>query len=1516
MFSQRNNPYCDLLSDTNILQKPQNMKKILGLDLGTNSIGWALIDQNFEEKQGDILGLGSRIIPMAQDAIDAFGDGITQSQTAERTRLRGVRRIKERHLLRRERLHRVLNLLGFLPTHYSNNIDFEKRLGKFLPETETKFAYNDDGNFIFKSSFNEMLADFERYQPELVNRKNKKGENAKIPYDWTIYYLRKKALSQKLENEELAWLLLHFNQKRGYYQLRGEENEEKNSKTEEFYSLKVTDVTADAPQKGKSEIWYNIILENGWIYRRASKTPLFDWKNKIRDFIVSTDVNEDGSVKTDKEGKEKRSFRSPKEDDWQLLKKKTENEIDKSRKTVGEYIYAALLQNPNIKIKGKLVRTIERKFYKQELEAILRKQVGLNPDLQNKSNYTLCIEHLYPHNINHQSTLATKDFIHLFIEDILFYQRPLRSQKSSISNCTLETRSYTHEGILKSEAIKCAPKSHPLYQEFRLWQWISNLRIYSRLNDNDITGTLLSSTDDYAMLYEFLSSKKEINQKALLAYLKKAKLKDTTHRWNYVEDKDYPCFETMTMIATRLQKVTNAPANFLTQQKTEELWHIIYSVTDKTEYEKALNSFSLKNNLDTTSFIDSFRKFPPFPSDYGAYSLKAIKKLLPLMRAGKYWNENQINANTRDRIEKILNAEVDASIQDRVREQTINRTHITHYQALPEWLAKYVVYNRHAERSDTGKWNSVADLDTFIRNFRQHSLRNPIVEQVLTETLRVVRDIWQHYGNGAPDFFTEIHLELGREMKNPADKRKQLTENITRNENTNLRIKALLAQMAADNTADNVRPYSPMQQDILKIYEEGVLNSNIEIPDDISKISKLAQPSSADMMRYKQWLEQKYRSPYTGDIIPLSKLFTPAYEIEHIIPQSRYFDDSFNNKIICESAVNKLKDQQTALEFIQNHPGQKVELGMGKTTKIFSVEEYTLFVQDHYGKNRTKRNNLLSVDVPEKMIERQLNDTRYVSKYVMQLLSNLVRQQNNDDGVNAKNIIACNGQITSKLKQDWGLDGVWNDLILPRFERLNAITNSTHFTTYSDRHQKMLPTVPLELQKGFQKKRIDHRHHALDALVIACATRSHINYLNNQNALDKRKSKEEKQNERYDLKLSLCHKKYNDNSKDNYNWVFKQPWSSFVLDTKNHLESVVVSFKQNLRIINKTVNYSERYVDGKKTLIKQDKGTNWAIRKPLHKDTVSGLVSLQKIKEVSISAAIDQPQNITDKTIRAYISKLIAEGYDKKKLTKHLKECNYQIGDINASRVLIRYIDNLNVASRTTLDTSFTPDRIRNTVTDTGIQKILLTHLQQHQDNPETAFTPEGIEDMNRNIVSLNNGNFHKPILKIRTYEPQGNKFQIGTTGNKSHKFVEAAKGTNLFFAIYADKDGKRSYETIPLHIVIERQKQGYSPVPDINEDGYNLLFTLSPNDLVLIPDSINNNLIDLDKNKSNIYKIVSFTGNRLYGIPCNNSVPIYDKIEYSQLNKMETTIDRISIKEHCLKISIDRIGYTRPSLP
>jgi CRISPR-associated endonuclease Csn1 len=1441
------------------------IKNILGLDLGTNSIGWALVRQDFQNKYGEILGMGSRIIPMSQDILGEFGKGNSVSQTAARTGYRGVRRLRERFLLRRERLHRILNVLNFLPKHYASQIDFEKRFGKFKKETEPKLASNKEG-FIFKNSFEEMLADFKNHQPQLLEN------NKKVPYDWTIYYLRKKALAQKIEKEELAWILLNFNQKRGYYQLRGEEEEENPNKLVEFYSLKIVDVLADEPQKGKSDIWYSLVLENDWIYRRSSKTPLFDWKDKIRDFIVTTDLNDDGSIKTDKDGNEKRSFRAPIENDWTLVKKKTEQEIDKSHKTVGTYIYETLLQNPKQKIKGKLVRTIERKFYKEELKQILEKQKEFHQELQNEDLYNDCVRELYRNNEAHQLTLSKKDIVHLFMEDIIFYQRPLRSQKSSISNCTLEFRKYKDEnGAEHTQFLKAIPKSNPYYQEFRLWQWIFNLNIYKRDDDSNVTKEFLNTTQDFENLFEYLNNRKEIDQKMLLKHFK---LNEKIHRWNFVEEKKYPCNETKTMISSRLDKVENISDDFLTSEIEQKIWHIIYSVNDKIEYEKALKSFAIKNNLDENSFFEAFRKFPPFKSEYGSFSEKAIKKLLPLMRVGKYWDEDEILKYSDvyfKNIEYLLGVlkQKDENISDddrqnwnktinnKLREELENFQHaeIASFQGLRLHIAQYILYGKHSE-GDNKKFNSADDLEEFLKGFKQHSLRNPIVEQVITETLRVVKDIWLKYGNGVKDFFNEIHIELGREMKLPAEERDRLTRQISENENTNLRIKALLAEMMNDHSVENVRPYSPMQQEILKIYEDGILKSDIEIEDDILKISKTAQPSTSDLKRYKLWLEQRYKSPYTGQIIPLSKLFTPEYEIEHIIPQSRYFDDSFSNKIICESAVNKLKDNYIGLGFIKQFGGTIVECGFGKNVKVFEAEEYEYFVKKNYANNRGKRNKLLLEEIPEKMIERQLNDTRHISKYISGVLSHIVRvEDGTDEGVNSKNIVPGNGKITTQLKQDWGLNDVWNDLILPRFERMNQLTNSTDFTSWNENHQKFLPTVPIEFSKGFSKKRIDHRHHALDALVIACATKEHINYMNNAHALRKEKTKEEKQSLRYDLRKNLCYKKYNSDSKENYKWIFNKPWDNFTVEAKNSLETIIVSFKQNLRVINKATNYYEKYVekDGVKAKERVEQtGTNWAIRKPMHKETVFGKIDLPWVK-------------------------------------------------VPKGKIL--------TATRKSLDTSFDSKSI-NSITDTGIQKILKNYLE-FKGSAEIAFSPEGIEDMNKNIEKYNDGKPHQPINKVRVFE-LGSKFQIGQTGNKKDKYVEAAKGTNLFFAVYEDENGKRSYETIPLNEVIERQKQGLFACPESNEKGEKLLFHLSPNDLVHLAvqeedksiRSINYNTLNKEQ-INNLYKIVSFTGNRLYAIPLSVAIIIINKSEYTQLNKVEFTKE----KDLLLKLNVDRLG-------
>jgi CRISPR-associated endonuclease Csn1 len=465
--------------------------------------------------------------------------------------------------------------------------------------------------------------------------------------------------------------------------------------------------------------------------------------------------------------------------------------------------------------------------------------------------------------------------------------------------------------------------------------------------------------------------------------------------------------------------------------------------------------------------------------------------------------------------------------------------------------------------------------------------------------------------------------------------------------------------------------------------------------------------------------------------------------------------------------------------------------------------------------------------------------------------------------MNSKNVILGNGTITALLRQDWGLDHIWNDLIMHRFERMNELTKTNLYTAYNERHQKNLPTVPLEFSKGFQKKRIDHRHHAMDALVMACVTRDHVNLLNNMYAKSPEKRYDLARKLRHFKKASFFDRKTNVPVERDVPGDFIKPWKTFTTDARDMMEKMIVSFKQNLRVINKATNRYFRWED--ENGVKTKKSTkqlnvNWAIRKSLHKETVSGLVHLQQVK--------------TPK------GKVIT-------------------------------------ATRKKIDQSF-DDKAIESITDTGIQKILKNYLATKGGNPEYAFSPEGLEDMNRFIERYNDGKPHKPILKARIFET-GSKFALGQSEHTRFKYVEAAKGTNLFFAVYWDKENqKRNFETIPLNEVIEHQKwraslnkemQKNTELIPVKSELGRLLFYLSPNDLVYLPENGEDlNLSELIKPTS-IYKAVSFTGNRGFFLQHHVAYSIVNKMEFSTLNKMERSVDGRMVKETCIKIEVDRLG-------
>lgn len=1502
------------------------MKRILGLDLGTNSIGWAVVEIDYEKHIVRIIALGSRILPMDAGEISTFeSGGKLKSSAADRTESRGARRLNERFLLRRDRLHCILNLINALPEHYKLEIEFENekgmRSGKFRKGREVKFAYEkgNDGKyyFLFMDAYNEMVNDFKANSPcaaDLFREKVKKGKTfeTKIPYDWTLYYLRKKALSCEITKEELAWITLSFNQKRGYektigqdekkqkegelsekfvgkvssvenigqkdglniYEIKLKDNindsdlfkykeesssqitrigdlkvltivrkynedgdiEEKNTTytINEIRSMRVVDVKSTF-QKNKENTIYNITLENGWIKEQQSKY-FPKWKDTVRDLIIKTNYDKDGNriVK----GKDKgRNISSPSEDDWTLMKLKTESsiteynskhKINNDNNTVGiaSYIYDTLLINPSQKIIGDLVSVVDRDYYQKELEAIYKCQKEYHSELRDTDLYQKAIYLLYPHNETHRNVISKIGFPGLITDDILMYQRDLKTKKSLIADCPYETKKFykkdTKNGNLIVdengnkklfiEHLKATHKANPYYQEFRLLQFIKRLRII-KLEDVQSDGTPIFNkdvTNDQLTigvkekLFVFLNNREKIDQKALLKHLK---LPEKEYTWNFEQDHEEPCNKTRYDFILRTKRIKGFDwQKFLSFDNEYRLWHFFYSVKKEEEFNKGLTSIlskclesmvksaynesadiheiSSKTEMVKEKYLDSlimnFKSFSGYSNDYGSYSEKAIKKLLPLMRFGKYWDK--------EAAESVLLESVATEIKDKVLKKENINGEIEDFQGL--WLSSacYLIYGRYSEVGDVKYWKTPDDITNFLQNeFKQHSLNNPVVEKVLREMLQVVKDIWVNglwtpcgiQNEDGSDNMNEIHIELAREMKkNNAQKIKAIND---RNENKKIndRIIEILKELKSEY--NNISPQSTFQQDKLKIVETDLLSKIQKDKDttqyefktkkgqyitkkelreitskDVSKVSK------KDIERYRLWLDQRYISPYTGRRIKLSDLFDrEKYEIEHIFPKQRVTLNALCNKVISETEINKEKGARTGYQFILDCHGQKkikckAHEDDHDGTLISPPDDYKMNVNQYFTDSK-KREILLSKEIPSDFTNSQLNNTQQIAKVAMGLLSNLVREKG-EDSFRSKNVLPINGTITTRLKRDWNMNEAWNKIIQPRFERLNKLTSSNLFGQIEkvNGHDVFRYCVPEQLAADFDPKRIDHRHHAMDALAIALATECHVQYLNNIYSADDAKDAKKKLATRMAIRNKyMFSEKKEDKEKEvrflppaqtkvgdkiiQYRYCYQNSEikTQFKDAAFEALQNALISFKQKNRIIRQRTNkYSTYNVDDKKIeLVKDENRTQkstYSIRQSLHKDTCYGL---RFQRTVSLEDAIADIDKIVSGKLRNEINKLKSEKYKNEEIVKKL-EGQYPTVYIYEKCLSTRYGNSLESFA----DSKDINDTIKK-VTDIAIQRILEKHLHKYD---TIAVSLENIEPYIDVIIS----DAHKTAIK------------------------------------------------------------------------------------------------------------------------------------------------------------------------
>lgn len=230
----------------------------------------------------------------------------------------------------------------------------------------------------------------------------------------------------------------------------------------------------------------------------------------------------------------------------------------------------------------------------------------------------------------------------------------------------------------------------------------------------------------------------------------------------------------------------------------------------------------------------------------------------------------------------------------------------------------------------------------------------------------------------------------------------------------------------------------------LKSEQEQNIKDNKRINGELEK---LGLPQNYDnRMLYKIWerlsLKDKNKRccPFCDKENPISSddLFSGLYHIEHLLPFSRTYDDSINNKVIACSSCNAEKGNRSPFEAWGHDPE--------KYNKIMArAELLPKKVQWRFEKNAMEKFN-----DENKILARMLSDTQYLSKVACEYLSCLYP----DDG--KKHIRTIPGQLTEKLRHHWGLN------------RLISGDNEI-------------------------KDRKDHRHHAIDAFVVACTNQSTLN---------------------------------------------------------------------------------------------------------------------------------------------------------------------------------------------------------------------------------------------------------------------------------------------------------------------------------------------------------------------------------------------------------------------------------------
>lgn len=616
----------------------------------------------------------------------------------------------------------------------------------------------------------------------------------------------------------------------------------------------------------------------------------------------------------------------------------------------------------------------------------------------------------------------------------IFFQRPLKSQKGLVGNCTFE-----------KDKARC-PISHPLFEEFRMLSFINNIKVKTptdscprALNDEEVKliEPLFYRKRKEHFDFEDIAKKLSGGKKGSYAYI--ADKIDAAYKFNFKMSTTVsgsPFTAAMRDLFGNDWLSTISSVYLKGEGKTElqilnDVWHILFSFDNDDK----LREWAKANLQFTEEQADKFINIP-VKQGYAALSLNVINKILPYLRMGYRYDEAVFVAN----LHKVVPQEIWQNTEKRqsiigdictlLDEYTDNPPyrHITKKQAIDNMLLDYygIGYDESARLYEPSNIETYAQAQPNkdgvlqLGSPRTSSVRNPMAMRALFRLRALVNQLLKE---GKIDRTTKINIEFARGL-NDANMRSAI-ERYQR---------------------ENEKKRTTYASEIVQLYKE---ECGVEII-----------PTEDDILKYQLWDEQNRQCLYTGEQIKICDFIgaNPKYDIEHTVPRSRGGDNSQMNKTLCQSDFNRRIKREKLPAELSNH----VEI-MAHIEQLGWNQEIEKLEKQIFGCDRSVKSA-----TTKEAKDKAIRDRHYYRMRLNYLRGKLSRFEMTEVPVGFSN----------RQGVDIGIIGKYAKMYLETvFERVYTVKGAT-----TADFRKMWG-----LQEEYSKKeRVNHVHHCIDAITIAC----------------------------------------------------------------------------------------------------------------------------------------------------------------------------------------------------------------------------------------------------------------------------------------------------------------------------------------------------------------------------------------------------------------------------------------------